>query len=58
MGEDAYKFTESAFAFGASAMIPIAGAYNAATLTWRSGAVIVGEEAISEIVYIIQTQIQ
>lgn len=49
MGEQAYTFTESAFAFGSSAMMPIAGAYANSALTFRSGCVIVGEEVVSEL---------
>ena len=45
--EDAYYLTESAFAFAASAMIPIGQASAAGNLTFRSGATIIAKEGIS-----------
>lgn len=45
--EDAYYFAENIFAFAASAFIPISRASVAGNLTFRSGATIVGKEAIS-----------
>ena len=44
---EAYYLTESAFAFVASAMIPIGQASAAGNLTFRSGATIVAKEGIS-----------
>ena len=45
--EDAYYLTENAFAFAASAMIPIGTASKAGELTFRSGATIIAKEGIS-----------
>ena len=45
--EDAYYLTENAFAFAASAMIPIGQAASAGNLTFRSGATIVAKEGIA-----------
>ena len=45
--EDAYYLTESAFAFAASAMIPIGHASTAGNLTFKSTATIVAKEGIS-----------
>ena len=45
--EDAYYLTENAFAFAASAMIPIGTASKAGELTFRSGAVMLGKEGVS-----------
>ena len=45
--EDAYYLTENAFAFAASAMIPIGQAYTAGNLTFKSTATIVAKEGIS-----------
>ena len=45
--EDAYYLTENAFAFAASAMIPIGQASTAGNLTFKSTATIVAEEGIS-----------
>lgn len=45
--EDAYYLTESAFAFAASAMIPIGQASAAGNLTFRSGTVMLGKEGVS-----------
>lgn len=45
--EEAYYFAENIFAFAASAFIPISQASVAGNLTFRSGATIVGKEAIS-----------
>ena len=45
--EDAYYLTESAFAFAASAMIPIGQASAAGNLTFKSTATIVAKEGIS-----------
>lgn len=46
---EAYQFTESIFAFTASAMVPIGAAAKAHTLTFRSGSVAVGKLAISNV---------
>jgi len=45
--EDAYYLTENAFAFAASAMIPIGQASTAGNLTFKSTATIVAKEGIS-----------
>lgn len=45
--EDAYYLTENAFAFAASAMIPIGHASTAGNLTFKSTATIVAKEGIS-----------
>ena len=45
--EDAYYLTENAFAFAASAMIPIGQASTAGNLTFKSTAIIVAKEGIS-----------
>ena len=45
--EDAYYLTENAFAFAASAMIPIGTASKAGELTFRSGTVMLGKEGVS-----------
>ena len=45
--EDAYYLTENAFAFAASAMIPIGQASTAENLTFKSTATIVAKEGIS-----------
>lgn len=45
--EDAYYLTENAFAFAASAMIPIRQASTAGNLTFKSTATIVAKEGIS-----------
>ena len=45
--EDAYYLTENAFAFVASAMIPIGTASKAGELTFRSGTVMLGKEGVS-----------
>ena len=45
--EDAYYLTENAFAFAASAMIPIGQASTAGNLTFKSAATIVAKEGIS-----------
>ena len=45
--EDAYYLTEKAFAFAASAMIPIGHASTAGNLTFKSTATIVAKEGIS-----------
>ena len=45
--EDAYYLTENAFAFAASAMIPIGRASTAGNLTFKSTATIVAKEGIS-----------
>ena len=45
--EDAYYLTENAFAFAASAMIPIGQAFTAGNLTFKSTATIVAKEGIS-----------
>ena len=45
--EDAYYLTENAFAFAASAMIPIGHASTAENLTFKSTATIVAKEGIS-----------
>ena len=45
--EDAYYLTENAFAFAASAMIPIGQASTAGNLTFKSTAAIVAKEGIS-----------
>ena len=45
--EDAYYLTENAFAFAASAMIPIGQASTAGSLTFKSTATIVAKEGIS-----------
>ena len=45
--EDAYYLTENAFAFAASAMIPIEQASTAGNLTFKSTATIVAKEGIS-----------
>ena len=43
----AYNITEGLFSFVAGAMIPIGMAYKVGSLTWRSGGVIVGQEALA-----------
>ena len=45
--EDAYYLTENAFAFAASAMIPIGQASTAGNLTFKSTATIIAKEGIS-----------
>ena len=45
--EDVYYLTENAFAFAASAMIPIGQASTAGNLTFKSTAIIVAKEGIS-----------
>ncbi len=45
--EDAYYLTENAFAFAASAMIPIGHASTAGNLTFKSTATIIAKEGIS-----------